>query len=165
MNNKYLIYLTIIIILLGLFFDKDILFSTNTAMFLITLIAGLFGFMVALIPFTLQLFSKDNISKNEYLAKCMEKENFDFFIKPMFARFINMLRIMFFLFVYAFLLNILQTVFTKDIIPINIYYKITIIIFFVIYTILIIQFFMILKYIIRDLETLIFKFYKDNTKK
>ncbi len=96
----------------------------------------------------------------------MTKKKFDFFVKPMFNRFIKMLYVMFILFLYTFLLNILQTVDFKDITFIfkEIYeiplYKYGIVFLFYLYVVLIIQFFTMLRNIIRDLQTLVFNFFK-----
>jgi len=169
--SRYLVLF--IIIFLGLFSEqllniyKNIIINVNISILLITLISGLFGFIVAVIPFAIQLFNQDNTSKkNDFLNKLMQKDKFNFFIKPMFNRFIKTLYIMFSLFLYAFFLNILQSIDIKSIsflykeifeIPL---YKFGIVILFYIYLVLIIEFFTMLKNIIRDLQTLVFNFFK-----
>ncbi len=168
---KYIIIFVLVVA--GLFFDtviniyKDIILNTNIVVLLVTLIAGLFGFIVAVIPFAIQLFNQDNSDKkNSFLNKLMTKKKFDFFVKPMFNRFIKMLYVMFILFLYTFLLNILQTIDFKDITFIfkEIYeiplYKYGIVFLFYLYVVLIIQFFTMLRNIIRDLQTLVFNFFK-----
>jgi len=77
-----------------------------------------------------------------------------------------MLYIMLFLFIYAFFLNVLQTVNLKifsfmyiEIFTIPIY-KIGIVFLFYGYIVLITEFFIMLKNIIKDLQTLIFNFFK-----
>lgn len=162
-----------IIVLIGLFSEqlfniyKNIIFNTNITILLVTIIAGLFGFIVAVIPFAIQLFNQDNLNKrNRFLNKLMTKKKFGFFVKPMFNRFIKMLNIMFMLFIYTFLLNILQTIdfknttfLYKEIYEISLY-KFGIGCLFYIYLVLIIQFFTMLRNIIRDLQTLVFNFFK-----
>ena len=169
--NKY--FILFLIVSLGLFFEpiislyKSIVLNVNIVVLLVTLIAGLFGFIVAVIPFAIQLFNQDNANqKNDFLNKLMKKDKFNFFVKPMFNRFIKMLYIMFFLFIYAFFLNVLQTINLKSIdflyieilkIPI---YKFGIVFLFYGYIILIAEFFIMLRNIIRDLQTLVFNFFK-----
>lgn len=169
--NKYI--LLFFIVFTGLFFEetinlyKSIVLSVNIVVLLVTLIAGLFGFIVAVIPFAIQLFNQDNANhKNDFLNKLMKKDKFNFFVKPMFNRFIKMLHIMLFLFMYAFFLNILQTINFKNFsfmyiellkIPI---YKFGIVVIFYGYIVLISEFFIMLRNIIRDLQTLVFNFFK-----
>jgi len=146
---------------------KNITFSENIVILLVTLIAGLFGFIIAVIPFAIQLFNQDNANKkNEFLNKLMKKEKFNFFVKPMFYRFIKILKLMFYLFSYIFFINLIQTVNTTNIeflhnqiltIPIKTY---LLLVLFYIYILLIVDFFIMLKNIIRDLETLVFNFFK-----
>ncbi len=169
--NKYIILF--FIVFTGVFFEpiislyKSIVLNVNIVILLVTLIAGLFGFIVAVIPFAIQLFNQDNTNhKNDFLNKLMKKDKFDFFVKPMFNRFIKMLYIMLFLFIYAFFLNVLQTVNLKifsfmyiEIFTIPIY-KIGIVFLFYGYIVLITEFFIMLKNIIKDLQTLIFNFFK-----
>lgn len=165
----------IIVFIFGIFFEqitvlyKNILFNTNTTILLVTLIAGLFGFMVAVIPFAIQLFNQDNTkNKNDFLNRLMTNEKFNFFVKPMFNRFIRMLYIMFCLFAYAILLTILETnkenlklfSFLYEMFFGVAFYKYLIIILFYFYIILIIEFFIMLRNIIRDLQTLVFNFFK-----
>ena len=146
---------------------KDIVFNANIVILLETLIAGLFGFIIVVIPFVIQLFNQDNINKkNEFLNKLMKKDKFEFFVKPMFNRFIKMLYIMLLLFMYAFFLNILQAIDLKstsflyaEIFKIP-FYKYGVLFLFYVYIVLIIDFFMMLRYIIRDLQTLVFIFFK-----
>lgn len=164
-----------LIVLVGLFFPiifnfyKNIIFDNNIIALFISLISGLFGFTVAVIPFAIQLFNQDNTNKkNEFLNKLMRKDKFDFFIKPMFNRFIKMLYIMFYLFLYVILLsflvvnknNLKEILFLHETflnIPI---YKFCVVTLFYLYLILIVEFFKILKNIIRDLQTLVFNFFK-----
>ena len=164
-----------LIVLMGLFFPqifnfyKNIIFDNNIIALFISLISGLFGFTVAVIPFAIQLFNQDNTNKkNEFLNKLMQKDKFDFFVKPMFNRFIKMLYIMFYLFLYVILLsflvvnknNLKEILFLHETffhIPI---YKFCVVTLFYLYLILIVEFFKILKNIIRDLQTLVFNFFK-----
>ncbi len=146
---------------------KNIIFSENIVILLVTLIAGLFGFTIAVIPFAIQLFNQDNTNeKNKFLNKLMKKDKFDFFVKPMFNRFIKMLKLMFYLFAYTFFINIIQMIDSENInflyneilkIPIKNYLLLAI---FYVYALLVIEFFIMLKNIIRDLETLVFNFFK-----
>lgn len=169
--SKYLIFFLVIFV--GLLSEqvlttyKSIVLNVNIVILLVTLIAGLFGFIVAVIPFAIQLFNQDNTNKkNDFLNKLMKKDKFNFFVKPMFNRFIKMLYIMLFLFIYAFFLNVLQTIDLKsiDFLYVEIFkiqlYKFGIIVLFYVYVTLIIEFFTMLRNIIRDLQTLVFNFFK-----
>lgn len=167
------IILFIFIFMSSLFFEeairiyKNILFNTNITMLIVTLIAGLFGFMVAVIPFAIQLFNQDNEKKeNNFLNKLMKKDKFDFFIKPMFNRFIKMLYIMFILFIYYFILNLIQTIdfrgmsfIYEEVFKISLL-KLGITVLIYIYLLLIFRFFLMLRNIIRDLQSLVFYFFK-----
>ncbi len=164
-----------LIVLIGLFFPKifnfyeNIIFNNNIIALFISLISGLFGFTVAVIPFAIQLFNQDNTNKkNDFLNKLMQKDKFDFFVKPMFNRFIKLLNIMFYLFLYVILLsffvanknNLKEILFLNEMflnIPI---YKFGVIALFYLYLILIIKFLKMLKNIIRDLQTLVFNFFR-----
>lgn len=168
-------FLLFIIIFTGLIveqifnFYKSIIFDSNTITLFVSLISGLFGFTVAVIPFAIQLFNQDNANKrNEFLNKLMKKDKFDYFVKPMFNRFIQMLYIMLYLFGYAIFLTILETnkenlkqihFFYELLFQIPLY-KYLIAFLFYFYIILIIKFFMMLRNTIRDLETLVFNFFK-----
>lgn len=151
---------------------KDIIFDINITILLITPLAGLFGFMVVVIPFAIQLFNQDNVDKkNDFLNKLMTDEKIKFFVKPMFNRFIKMLYIMFCLFIYLYLLNIIEkinlskiTFLYKEIFSIPLY-KIGVVILFYIYLYLIVEFFIMLRNIIRDLQTLVFIFFQTKDKK
>lgn len=169
--TKYLILL--IIIFIGLFieqifnFYKTIVFDGNIITLLVSLISGLFGFTVAVIPFAIQLFNQDNTNKkNDFLNKLMKKDKFDFFIKPMFNRFIKMLYIMFILFIYYFILNLIQTIdfrgmsfIYEEVFKISLL-KLGITVLIYIYLLLIFRFFLMLRNIIRDLQSLVFYFFK-----
>lgn len=67
--NKYLIFFLVICISLlsEQIFNiyKNIVLNVNIIILLVTLIAGLFGFMVAVIPFAIQLFNQDNTNKKK----------------------------------------------------------------------------------------------------
>lgn len=173
-NSIYFIVLLILGISFELIMDlyKNIIFDRDVSILSITLFSGLFGFMVAVIPFAIQLFNQDNVNKkNDFLNKLMTYEKFNSFVKPMFNRFIKMLYIMFCLFIYLYLLNIIEkinlpkiTFLYKEIFSISLY-KIGIFILFYIYLYLIIEFFIMLRNIIRDLQTLVFIFFKIKDKR
>jgi len=81
--NKYIILF--FIVFTGVFFEpiislyKSIVLNVNIVILLVTLIAGLFGFIVAVIPFAIQLFNQDNTNhKNDFLNKLMKKINLIF---------------------------------------------------------------------------------------
>lgn len=144
---------------------KQLILNSNMVILLATLIAGLFGFIIAVIPFAIQLFNQDNLNKkNKFLNNLMSKDKFSFFVKPMFYRFIKMLKIMFYLFLYIFIIHIIQIIDINNISFLdNEFFNITvktyaILTIFYFYIILIVNFFIMLKNIIRDLESLIFDF-------
>lgn len=173
MNNKIVVKHLLVLTITSLaFLDHDILIAykqivlnSNIIILLATLIAGLFGFIVAVIPFSIQLLNQDNVEKkNKFLNKLMNKEKFDFFIKPMLNRFIKALRIMLYLFIYIFIIHILQIININKINYLNsIYFGFSVkyyslLIVFYIYLILTLNFFIMLRSIIRDLESLVFTF-------
>lgn len=168
-NSIYFIMLLILSILFEpiMGFYKNIIFDRGISTLIITLLSGLFGFMIAVIPFAIQLFNQDNINKNnDFLNKLMTDEKFKFFIKPMFNRFIKILYIIFYLFIYLYSLNIIEkinlskiTFLHKEIFSMSLY-NIGIAILFYFYSYLLIIFFIMLRNIIRDLQTLVFIFFK-----
>lgn len=151
---------------------EDIVLNSNIIILLATLIAGLFGFIIAVIPFSIQLLNQDNKQgneKNSFLNKLMDNDKFNFYVKPMLNRFIKALRIMFYLFIYIFFIHIVQIINIKEITFLQVEYfnntlsTYLLLCIFYVYIILIINFFIVLKNIIRDLESLVFDFIKSKT--
>ena len=80
---------------------ESIIKNQNISYFLITLIAGLFGFIIAIIPFTIQILS---IDKDSDFIQELKKSNL---IKSLFKRLIDLLKNMFKLFIYLLFLEVL----------------------------------------------------------
>lgn len=72
---------------------KNLLLSSRLQTIFITLIAGLFGFIIAVIPLAIQVFSRKN-SFTKYLANKKESQ---FYLEPFFNRFITFLSTMLYL--------------------------------------------------------------------
>ncbi len=84
-----------------------ILKNTNISSFIVSLISGLFGFIIAVIPFAIQMLSN---KESKFVESLLKKENFDFLIKPMFGRLIAVLKLMVVIFAFILALSSMQTV-------------------------------------------------------
>jgi len=144
-------------------FYKGILLNTNLVVLFVTLIAGLFGFVIAVIPFAIQLFNQD-YKNNKF------RDEFDTFVIPLLRRFTKILYIMLYFFIFMSFLHLIQTI---NIEPIKFlekkYFAIklkeyTFLSIFYIYIIFIIKFFNALKNIIMDLDTMISIFIREKRK-
>lgn len=142
---------------------KGILLNTNLVVLFATLMAGLFGFVIAVIPFAIQLFNQD-YKNNKF------RDEFDHFVIPLLRRFTKILNIMLYFFIFISLLHLVQTI---DIKPLKFlekkYYSIELkeylfLSIFYIYIIFIVKFFNALKNIIMDLDTMISIFIKEKRK-
>ena len=90
--------------------DKILIGDNNISMFLITIIAGLFGFIIASIPLTIQLLEIKNNDKIDLINSnsIMKQKIFDRYIKVIKASFYLFLFILFIeLIKIIFLLNML----------------------------------------------------------
>ena len=83
------------------FIFKSLLFNKDLFSLFSTLIAGLFGFVVAIVPLAIHIFNQNT----DFINKLTEQDSLNFYIKPLFYRFISFLKSMFYLF--AFMLFIL----------------------------------------------------------
>jgi len=142
---------------------KEILLNTNLVVLFATLMAGLFGFVIAVIPFAIQLFNQD-YKNNKFF------DEFNNFVIPLLRRFTKILNIMLYFFIFISLLHLVQTI---DIKPLKFlekkYYSIELkeylfLSIFYIYIIFIVKFFNALKNIIMDLDTMISIFIKEKRK-
>ena len=104
-NKIKSIVLNIIFILIVFFgIQNNVCYKIIEAVFLnkelnvllVTLIAGLFGFVIAIIPFAIHLLSQNN----DFIDKLKEENNFKILINPLFNRFFCFLQNMFILFVF-----------------------------------------------------------------
>lgn len=133
-----------------------ILKNANNISLIISLLSGLFGFVIALIPLAIQLLS---IKNNKFVETLLEKENIDSLIKPLFNRFIGILKSMFILFIFLIVLSSLQTIKIKiscldiEFFDISVKKYLALILFYS-YLILLSDFLLRLKNIIRDLNSL-----------
>ncbi|RAX51827.1 hypothetical protein CCY99_08480 [Helicobacter sp. 16-1353] len=107
--NVYNVLIVILIILMVIDKDMFIHFSElvlcNKYLFasLITLIAGLFGFTIAVIPLIMQLVNQNN----NFINKLNENNNFNCYIKPLLNRCVKFLVNMFMLFVFIMCVQVL----------------------------------------------------------
>jgi len=125
---------------------KSILENETISYFLITLIAGLFGFIIAVIPFTIQILSMDT---NSIFIRELKKTNL---INQLFNRLTELLRRMFILFIYLLILEI----FISDILPFYKNIEYSSVILFVSLIFLTLQFLETLKNIVfNDIQTLV----------
>ena len=85
---------------------SNILFS-DINIFFITLIAGIFGFIIAAIPFTIQLLE---IKSNEKIQKINENK---FMRKKLFDKYFEILFNAFYLFIFLLLLEIIKQIYQK----------------------------------------------------
>ena len=149
---------------------KSLLFNKDLFSLFSTLIAGLFGFVVAIVPLAIHIFNQNT----DFINKLTEQDSLNFYIKPLFDRFISFLKSMFYLF--AFMLFILIS---KDVASSDVFKEIDkmiwcitakrvlVIVLFIIYVFLIKVFLFEIYTIIRDLRSLIqifFKIKKENQK-
>lgn len=75
----------------------------NLITLIVTLISGLFGFVIAVIPFAISMFNQNN----RFVVKLLENDNLEFIIRPLFNRMISFLKNMLFLFVALLILYFL----------------------------------------------------------
>lgn len=129
-------------------FLKCFLLDTDISGALISLISGIFGFTMAAIPFSMQLLS----TNGRFTNKLKVKENVENLIKPLFDRFVILLKSMFYLFIFIIILNTIKSYLA---IPYNCFKYIAIITLFLIYIYLIGAFLIAIKNSIRDIKSLV----------
>ena len=133
---------------------------------LVTLTAGLFGFVVAIIPFAIHLLNQ----KNDFTEKLKEKNNFKALINPLFNRFFDFLKNMLLLFVFLLIFAIARDIvleYFKEKIIFEKYFSIQrciISLILGIYIVLVVKFLFGLYALIRDLKSLVQIFFKTYTK-
>lgn len=146
-----------------------IVLNTNLVVLFATLIAGLFGFVIAVIPFAIQLFNQDKKS-SEFHTEMLTKEKFNTFVVPLFKRFSKILKIMLSFFIFISILHVIQTIDVKSLSFLEQKYgdimmkEYLFLVVFYCYIIFIWHFFRMLQNIVRDLETMIFTFIKQKRK-
>ena len=151
---------------------KNLLLNAKLQTIFITLIAGFFGFIIAVIPLAIQIFSRKN-SFTRYLGNESESQ---FYLKPFFNRFIAFLFNMFYLVIFYVCLELsseLVSLFENIHIPFFLKYKIYIKYFYyslilTIYIHLCTKLFLSLFRSIRDINSLkncFLNFNEDQTKK
>ena len=149
---------------------KSLLFNKDLFSLFSTLIAGLFGFVVAIVPLAIHIFNQNT----DFINKLTEQDGLNFYIKPLFDRFISFLKSMFYLFAFMLFILIIKDVASSDVFKEidKIIWCITakrvlVIVLFIIYVFLIKVFLFVIYTIIRDLRSLIqifFKIKKENQK-
>ena len=175
LKNSLGYFILLLFIVLGLEYKElmeiyiGIVLNTNLVVLFATLIAGLFGFVIAVIPFAIQLFNQDKQS-SEFHTEMLTKDKFNTFVVPLFRRFSKILKIMFSFFIFISILHIIQTIDIKSFSFLEQKYADLMIkeyfflVLFYCYIIFIWHFFRMLKNIVRDLETMIFIFIKQKRK-
>lgn len=149
---------------------KSLLFNKDLFSLFSTLIAGLFGFVVAIVPLAIHIFNQNT----DFINKLTEQDSLNFYIKPLFDRFISFLKSMFYLFAFMLFILISKDVASSDVfkeIDKTIWCitakRVLVIVLFIIYVFLIKVFLFEIYTIIRDLRSLIqifFKIKKENQK-
>ena len=172
-NKIVYIIILLVMVIFGYFSDNTyilyckILENKDLISLFGALIAGLFGFIVAVIPLAISLFKQDN----DFIKKLMQEDNFKSFIRPLLNRFISCLKVMFYFFVFLLLLLVIKDFifeYYKDIDKLEEYFnqkKIAVSILSVIYIYLIINFLYHIKIIIRDLHSLVNMFVQSKINK
>ena len=134
---------------------KIIMLNKELNSLLVTLIAGLFGFIVAIIPFAIHLLNQND----DFMQKLKRENNFNVLIKPLFDRLLSFLKNMFVLFVFIDSLD--NKILFKEHLNISEY---TLAFVFGIYFVLICNFLIGLYRLIRDLKSLVQIFLKTHIK-
>lgn len=144
---------------------KAVFLNKELNVLLVTLIASLFGFVVAIIPFAIHLLNQ----KNDFVDKLKKENNFKILIIPLFHRFVFFLQNMFMLFVFLLLFAVIRDFigeYFKSKILFEEYFNIwryVISFTFGIYFALIFRFLLGLNTLIRDLKSLVQIFLKPMT--
>lgn len=131
-----------------------------------TLIAGLFGFIVAVIPLAISLFKQEN----DFIKRLLQKDNFESFIKPLLNRFVSCLLVMFYFFIFLLFLSIVKDFIFEHYAKLDFFAKyfnekkIIVSILAIFYIYFIIKFLNHIRIIIRDLQTLVYIFLQSNNK-
>ncbi len=145
---------------------KIIMLNKELNSLLVTLIAGLFGFIVAIIPFAIHLLNQND----DFMQKLKRENNFNVLIKPLFDRLLSFLKNMFVLFVFLLIFSVVREIFIdsldnkilfKEHLNISEY---TLTFVFGIYFVLICNFLIGLYRLIRDLKSLVQIFLKTHIK-
>lgn len=145
---------------------EKIFLNKELNVLLVTLIAGLFGFVIAIIPFAIHLLNQ----KNDFVDKLKEESNFRMLIKPLFNRFFIFLKNMFILFVFLLLFAIARDFileYFNNLAVFDEYFYIKRCIIALIlsfYIVLVFKFLYGLYVLIKDLKSLVQIFFKSYTK-
>lgn len=165
----FMTFVVLILLFLGIKVDsfyivfKSLLFNKDLFSLFSTLIAGLFGFVVAIVPLAIHIFNQNT----DFINKLTEQDSLNFYIKPLFYRFISFLKSMFCLFIFILFILIIKDVASSDVfkeidkmiwcITVK---RVLIVALFIIYVFLIKVFLFEIYTIIRDLRSLIQVFFK-----
>lgn len=140
-------------------FYKSVLLDRYISLLLVVLFSMVFGLVMVITLFTMWFFSGYEARNNSFLDKLMEGEKFDFYIKPMFERFIRYLYVMLLALVYFVVLSIVQNIAFEEFVSSELVVGGVSVLFYV-YLYFIVVFFLVVKNIIRDLESIGFIFEK-----
>lgn len=145
---------------------EKIFLNKELNVLLVTLIAGLFGFVIAIIPFAIHLLNQ----KNDFVDKLKEENNFKVLISPLFNRFFAFLKNMFTLFIFLLLFAIARDFvleYFNNLAVFDEYFYIKRCIIALIlsfYIVLVFKFLCGLYVLIKDLKSLVQIFFKSYTK-
>lgn len=150
----------VVVLFLGFYYEvaisfyKSILLDRYISLLLVVLFSVVFGLVMVITLFVMWFFSGYEARKNSFLGKLME---FDFYIKPMFERFIRSLYVMLLALVYFVVLSIVQNIAFEEFVSSEVVIVGVSVLFYV-YLYLVVRFFLVVKNIIRDLESMTFIF-------
>ena len=176
LKTIFMTFVVLTLLFLGIKVDsfyiifKSLLFNKDLFSLFSTLIAGLFGFVVAIVPLAIHIFNQNT----DFINKLTEQDSLNFYIKPLFDRFISFLKSMFYLFAFMLFILIIKDVASSDVFKeidkmiwcINAK-RVLVVALFITYIFLIKVFLFEIYTIIRDLRSLVqifFKIKKENQK-
>ncbi len=122
--------------------EKILVGNNNISMYLITLIAGLFGFIIASIPLTIQILE---IKNNKNIDRINDNPIMK---KKIFERYISLIKASFYLFLFILFIELSKIVFLPNIL--------VLILLFIVYGVLIFYFLRQLYKLINILKELIY---------
>ena len=128
--------------------EKILIGDNNIAMYLITIIAGLFGFIIASIPLTIQLLE---IKGNKNIDRINDNPIMK---RKIFERYIKLIKASFSLFSFILIIELSKVIFLPNII--------ILILLFIIYVVLIFYFLRQLYKLINILKELIYTYIEQN---
>lgn len=99
----FMTFVVLTLLFLGISVDsfyiifKSLLFNKDLFSLFSTLIAGLFGFVVAIVPLAIHIFNQNT----DFINKLTKQDSLNFYIKPLFYRFISYVLLICFYTIYS----------------------------------------------------------------